>query len=110
MEFAKEFSVCFGQNVKATYIQKASSPELWCMWGTFAGALVNVREVLVNMARWARQSGQEKGVIAKGVFSLEESLESLQSLNSLESLEDGRILLSFPQFRGSLESLNSLET
>ena len=30
-------------------------------------------------------SGLEKGVITKGVFSLEESLESLESLNSLES-------------------------
>ena len=41
-------------------------------------------------------SGTEKGVITKGVFSLEESLESLESLkslNSLESLENGRILL-----------------
>ena len=34
-------------------------------------------------------SGPEKGVITKGVFSLEESLESLKSLNSLESLEKG---------------------
>ena len=31
-------------------------------------------------------SGTEEGVITKGVFSLEESLESLKSLNSLESL------------------------
>ena len=57
-----------------------------------------------------RQSGPEKGVIAKGVFSLEESLESLKSLNSLESLENGRILFCFPQSGGSLESLNSLES
>ena len=58
-------------------------------------------------------SGTEKGVITKGVFSLEESLESLKSLNSLESLENGRILLCFPQSGGSLkslESLNSLES
>ena len=34
-------------------------------------------------------SGPEKGVITKGVFSLEKSLESLKSLNSLESLENG---------------------
>ena len=26
------------------------------MWGTLAGTLVNVREVLVNMALWVRQS------------------------------------------------------
>ena len=58
-------------------------------------------------------SGPEKGLITKGVFSLEESLESLKSLNSLESLENGRILLCFPQCDGSLkslESLNSLES
>ena len=48
----------------------------------------------------------EKGVITKGVFSLE---ESLNSLNSLESLENGRILLYFPQSGGSLKSLESLE-
>ena len=53
-------------------------------------------------------SGPEKGVITKGVFSLEESLESPKSLHSLESLENGRILLSFPQSGGSLESLDSL--
>ena len=54
--------------------------------------------------------GPEKGVITKGVFSLEESLESLNALDSLESLEYGRILLCFPQSGGSLESLNSLES
>ena len=52
-------------------------------------------------------SGPEKGVITKGVFSLQESLESL---NSLESLENGRILLCFPQSGGFLESLNSLDS
>ena len=59
------------------------------------------------------KSGPEKGVITKGVFSLEESLESLKSLDSLESLENGRSLLYFPQSGGSLESLdclNSLES
>ena len=50
-------------------------------------------------------SGPEKGVITKGVFSLEESLESLKSLNSLESLENGRIFLDFPEFGDSLKSL-----
>ena len=40
-------------------------------------------------------SGPEKGVITKGVFSLEESLESLKSLDSPDSLENGRILLCF---------------
>ena len=44
-------------------------------------------------------SGPEKGVITKGVFSLEESLDSL------ESLENGRILLWFPQSGGALKSL-----
>ena len=55
-------------------------------------------------------SGPERGVITKGVFSLEESLESLKSLDSLESLENGRILLYFPESGGPLESLNSLES
>ena len=58
-------------------------------------------------------SGPEKGIITKGVFSLEESLESLKSLNSLKSLEHGRIFLCFPEFGDSLkslESLNSLES
>ena len=55
------------------------------------------------------ESGPEKGVITKGVFSLEKSLESLKSLNSLESLEHGRNLLSFPQSGGSLETLESLK-
>ena len=61
----------------------------------------------------SRRSGPEKGVITKGIFSLEESLESLKSLNSLESLENGRILLCFPESGDSLkslESLNSLES
>ena len=56
-------------------------------------------------------SGAEKGVITKGVFSLDESLESLKSLNPPESVESGRNLLYFPQSGGSpksLESLNSL--
>ena len=59
------------------------------------------------------ESGPEKGVTTKGVFSLEESLESLESLeflDSLESLENGRSLIYFSQSGGSLESLNSLET
>ena len=58
-------------------------------------------------------SRPEKGVITKGVFSLEEALESLKSLDSLKSLENGRILLHFPQSASSLkslESLNSLES
>ena len=54
-------------------------------------------------------SGPGKGVITKGVFSLEDSLESLKPLDSLESLGDGRILLCFPQSGGSLETLESLE-
>ena len=55
-------------------------------------------------------SGPEKGVITKGVFSLEKSLESPKSLNSLESLENGRNLLSFPQSENSLETLESLNS
>ena len=57
----------------------------------------------------SKLSRPEKGVITKGVFSPEESLESLESLNSLESLDNGGILLYFPQSGGSLESLESLE-
>ena len=53
-------------------------------------------------------TGPEKGVITKGVFSLDESLESLESLKSLKSLEplgNGRVLLCYPcrcevKFRG----------
>ena len=48
-------------------------------------------------------SGPEEGVIAKGAFSLQESLESLNSLHSLECLENGRCLLCFPQSGGSLD-------
>ena len=54
--------------------------------------------------------GTGKGVITKGVFSREKSLESLKSLDSLESLENGRNLLSFPQSGGSLETLESLNS
>ena len=53
---------------------------------------------------------RKKGVITKGVLSLEESLESLKSLNSLESLENGRILLYFPESVDPLKSLESLES
>ena len=55
-------------------------------------------------------SRPEKGVITKGVFSLEESLESVESPNYLESLDNGRLLLCFPQSAGSLESLESLKS
>ena len=55
-------------------------------------------------------SFSKKGIIAKGVVSLEESLESLKSLNSLVSLENGRIPLCFPESGGSLESLESIES
>ena len=57
-----------------------------------------------------RFPGPEEGVITKGVFSLEESLESLKSLHSLESQESGRILLCVPQSGSSLESLESLNS
>ena len=59
---------------------------------------------------WHGFSGPEKGVITKGVFSLEKSLQSLKSLDSLESLENGRNLLSFPQSETSLETLESLNS
>ena len=68
----------------------------------------------------AYKSGPEKGVITKGVFSLEiittgvssleKSLESLKSLKSLESLENGRNLLCLPQSGGSLETLEALNS
>ena len=45
-------------------------------------------------------SGPEKGVITKGVFSLEKALESLKFLDPLEFLENGRNLLCFPQSGG----------
>ena len=50
---------------------------------------------------------RRKGVITKGVFSLEKSLEPLKSL---ESLENGRGLLCFPQSGGSLKTLESLNS
>ena len=71
-----------------------------------------IRSVSVSVI-FGKLSGPEKGVITKGVFSLEESLESLKSLKSLESLQNGRLLLYFPESGGSLkflESLNSLES
>ena len=55
-------------------------------------------------------TGETLRVIAKWVFSLEQSLESLISLNSLESLENGRLLLYFPESGGSPESLESLNS
>ena len=61
-------------------------------------------------AALVQNSGPEKGVITKGVFSVAESLESLKSLDSLESLENGRILLCFPLSGGSLETLESLNS
>ena len=65
-------------------------------------------EKIIKYRKRPPSSGPEKGVIAKGVFSLEESPESLNSLNSLDSLDslgNGRILLCFPHSGGSLESL-----
>ena len=53
------------------------------------------------------ESGPERGVISKGVFSFEESLESLKSLDHVDSPENGRIVLCFPQ-SGALNSLESL--
>ena len=78
----------------------------------FQGFATNwIWEIVQNCQ--SHKSRPEKGVITKGVFSLEESLESLKSLNSLESLGNGRILLYFPDSGDSLkslESLNSLES
>ena len=37
-------------------MQKGTFTETLVMWETFAGTLVNVREVLVNMTLWVRQS------------------------------------------------------
>ena len=56
----------------------------------------------VDQMRWETYSGLDKGVLTKGVFSLEEAQESLKSLNSLQSsLENGWILLCFPHSEDS---------
>ena len=72
------------------------------------------RNSLSPLPVWANRNflcfGTGKGVITKGIFSLEKSLESLKSLDSLESLENGRVLLYFPHSGDSLKSLNSLES
>ena len=71
----------------------------------------NGRRIVIQVGLLQKHlSGPDKGVITKGVFSPEKSLESLKSLNSLESLENGRILLYFPGSGGSLESLESLNS
>ena len=60
MAGTNEFALLFlGYILKATHIQKAPSPELWLMWGTFAGTLVNATEVLVNGVLWVRQSSPD---------------------------------------------------
>ena len=59
-----------------------------------------------SIRRKKNLSGLEKGVITKGVFSLEKSLQPLKSLNSLESLENGRILLYFSESEDSLKCLD----
>ena len=63
-----------------------------------------------HLKRCFHLSGPENGVITKGVFSLEESLESLKSLNSLESLENGRVLHSLGFSKVSRISNFSLES
>ena len=78
---------------------------LW-LWGSFRAP--DLRAVFFFC--FSTNRDRKKGVITKGVFSREESLELLKSLNSLESLENGRTLLRFPQSGGSLESLESLES
>ena len=75
-----------------------------------AGVVMRPKKMWGNPETLHLNSGPEKGVITKGVFSLEEPLESLESLNSLESLENGRSLLCFPQSGGSLESLETLNS
>ena len=92
---------------------------LWCSPGiqSLACSTLILGEDLPGWYCWAPDlgisipdcSGPEKGVITKGVISLEESLESLKSRNSLESLENGWLLLYFPESGGSLKSLESLE-
>ena len=57
------------------------------------------RLVLDTLTR-TQQSVLEKGVVTKGVFSLDRSLESLKSLESPL----------FPHSGGSLESLESLDS
>ena len=54
--------------------------------------LTNFETLPVSVA--SNNSGPEKGVITKAVFS---SRDSLESQKSLESLENGRSLLYFPQ-------------
>ena len=44
-----------GNIPKATHMQRAPSPELWLMWGTFAGTLVDVSDVLENVALQVHQ-------------------------------------------------------
>ena len=94
------------------------------MWHQMSGWVVVVDHRLVPMKirkiqgtfvlqllrpSW-KGSGLERGVITKGVFSLEEAPESLKFIDSLESLENCRILLCFPQSGGSLEYLDSQES
>ena len=44
---------------------EGNAPELWWIWGTFAGTLVNVREVLVNMVLWVRQSSPKFAMLCQ---------------------------------------------
>ena len=46
-------------------IQKAPSPELWPIWGTIAGTLVNARKVLMNMVLRVHQVRQPSQGFAK---------------------------------------------
>ena len=55
-----------------------------------------------NSAKW----WFAEGVITKGVFSLEESLESLISQNFRETLGNGRLLLYFPQSLSKFSKLS----
>ena len=61
---------------------------------------------VADIARWRWQSQEwetEKGVITKGVLSLEEALELLRSLEPLEvSLHNSQILFSFSHLLNSL--------
>ena len=81
-----------------------------CMVGPHPGARVQIWVRLISVISNYSNSGPGQGVIKKGVFWLEESLESLRPLHSLESLDSCQILLCLPHSRGSLKSLESLDS